>query len=163
MGSGILELAVVVLLATALGIAARFLNQPIILAYLAAGAVIGYFGFFHLAEGETFQVFADLGIMFLLFLVGLEINYTSIRVSGRASVFVGLGQILFTFGLGFFISTVLGFGAVEAAYIAVALTFSSTIIVVKLLSDKKDLNSLYGRISIGFLLVQDFVAILILI
>jgi len=76
---------------------------------------------------------------------------------------VGLGQIVFTFGIGFLIATYLGFATVVAFYIAIALTFSSTIVVVKMLSEKKDLSTLYGRVAIGVLLVQDFVAILVLI
>ncbi len=163
MATGIVELAIVVLAASLLGILAMILRQPIILAYLAAGALIAYFDFFNLANKETFQIFSDLGIMFLLFLVGLELNYTSLRIFGKASVLVGLGQIIFTFALGFLIALKLGFSALAATYIALALTFSSTIIVVKLLSDKKELSSLYGRISVGYLLVQDFIAILILI
>ncbi len=158
-----MELAIVVFVAAALGIIARALRQPIILAYLAAGILIAYFDFFNLANQETFRIFSDLGIMFLLFLVGLELNYASLRISGKASVLVGLGQIAFTFLIGFLIASQMGFSYFSSAYIAIALTFSSTIIIVKLLSDKKDLSSLYGRISIGFLLVQDFVAILILI
>lgn len=158
------ELAMVVLLAAGLGVLARILRQPTILGYLASGALIGAFGFLNLSDEATFRVFSDLGIMFLLFLVGLEINYTSLRLVGAVSLLVGLGQVVFTFGIGYLIAVFfLGFGALAASYIAIALTFSSTIIVVKLLADKKDLNSLYGRISVGFLLVQDFVAVLILI
>src|SRR3989344_5383064 len=99
---------------------------------------------------------------FLLFLVGLEVNYKSVRLVGKASLAVGLLQILFTFVIGYGIASFLGFSVIEAVYISIALTFSSTIIVVKLLSEKKQINSLYGRISIGLLLVQDFVAIFIL-
>ncbi len=163
MTDGILELAIVVILAAALGIAARLLKQPIVLAYIATGIVIGVFGFFNLSDKEIFKTFSDLGIMFLLFLVGLEINYTSLRLVGKPSVIVGLGQIIFTFIFGFFIALFFDYNYLHSAYIAIALTFSSTIIVVKLLSEKKDLNSLYGKISIGFLLIQDLVAILILI
>ncbi|OGG38026.1 hypothetical protein A2116_00985 [Candidatus Jorgensenbacteria bacterium GWA1_49_17] len=163
MATGVLELAIVVLVAAVLGILARVLRQPIILAYLAAGILIAYFDFFNLADKETFRIFSDLGIMFLLFLVGLELNYSSLLISGKAAVLVGLGQTVFTFFIGLLIAVQLGFGYLPAAYIAIALTFSSTIIVVKLLSDKKDLSSLYGRISIGSLLIQDFVAILLLI
>ncbi len=163
MTAGVLELAIVVLAAAVLGILARVLRQPIILAYLAAGILIAYFDFFNLADKETFRVFSDLGIMFLLFLVGLELNYSSLIAFGRASVLIGLGQTVFTSLIGFSIAVGLGFGYLPAAYIAIALTFSSTIIIVKLLSDKKDLSSLYGRLSIGSLLIQDFVAILLLI
>ncbi|MBI4114687.1 MAG: cation:proton antiporter [Candidatus Niyogibacteria bacterium] len=163
MTGGIVEIAIVIVIAALLGILAAILRQPLVLAYLATGAVIGYFGFLNVTDKEFFRVFSDLGIMFLLFLVGLEINYTSLRLVGKTSLIIGLGQIIFTSLIGFGIATLLGFEMLPALYIAVALTFSSTIIVIKILSDKKDLNSLYGKISIGFLLVQDFVAILILI
>lgn len=160
---GLFELAVVILLAAALGVVTKLLRQPIILAYLIAGLLISFFGFTHLVSQETFQIFSHLGVMFLLFLVGLELNYISLRLVGKTSILIGLGQIAFTSLFGYFIALLLGFVPLQAIYIAVALTFSSTIIVVKLLSDKKDLNSLYGKISVGFLLVQDFVAILILL
>lgn len=163
MGSGIFELAIVIVIAAGLGITAKLLKQPIILAYIITGIVIGYFGFFHLDNKEVFQVFSDLGIMFLLFLVGLEINFTSLKLVGKTSLIVGLSQIAFTFIIGFIISLIFNFSYLHSAYIAIALTFSSTIIIVKLLSEKRAMNSLYGKISIGFLLVQDFVAILILI
>ncbi|MEE8131761.1 MAG: cation:proton antiporter [Candidatus Paceibacterota bacterium] len=163
MASGIIELAIVIVIAAGLGIAAKLLKQPIILAYIITGIIIGYFGFFHLDNKEIFRVFSDLGIMFLLFLVGLEINFTSLRLVGRTSLIVGMGQIIFTFIVGFLIALLFDFTYLHSAYIAIALTFSSTIIIVKLLSEKRDLNSLYGKISIGFLLVQDFVAILLLV
>src|SRR3989344_42754 len=117
MTTTLFELAMVVLLATGLGIVAKVLRQPTILGYLVAGALIGAFGFLDLSDEKTFRVFSDLGIMFLLLLVGL-------------------GQIVFTFGLGYGIAVFLfGFDPLAASYIAIALTFSSTIIVVKLLAD----------------------------
>jgi Kef-type K+ transport system membrane component KefB len=160
---GINELAIAIALACGLGFIAKLLKQPLIVAYLASGALISYLGLFDLLSQETFHVFADLGIMFLLFLVGLEINFNSLRLVGKTSLIIGLGQILFTAGIGFAIAMLLGFAALPSAYIAVALTFSSTIIIIKLLSDKKDINSLYGKISIGMMLVQDAVAIFILL
>lgn len=163
MASGFLELALIVCLAAALGYLARALRQPAILGYLAAGAILGIFESSRLLNFDTFQVFSDLGIMFLLFLVGLEINYTQLRLVGRSALIVGLGQIIFTFLVGYGVCWLLGFAPLPAAYISIALTFSSTIIIVKLLSDKKDLNSLYGKMSVGILLVQDIVAVLILV
>ena len=163
MSPSIFELATVILVAACLSMLARFFRQPLILAYLATGILIGSFSFFNIINLDIFYIFSDLGIMFLLFLVGLEMNITSIKLSGKTSLIVGLGQIIFTFGIGFFIATLFNFNYLQAAYIAIALTFSSTIIIVKLLSEKNDLNSLYGRISIGFLLVQDFIAIIILL
>ncbi len=158
-----IELAFIMVAAAALGIAAKLLKQPLLLAYLGTGALIGYFSLLHVTERETFLLFSDLGIMFLLFLVGMEINYPSLRAVGRASFIVGIGQVIFTFAIGFLLALSFQFSFLTSAYIAIALTFSSTIIIVKLLSDKKDTNSLYGKISIGMLLVQDFIAILLLI
>ncbi|MEK7615865.1 MAG: cation:proton antiporter [Patescibacteria group bacterium] len=157
------ELALVVIVAALLAIVMRMLKQPLVLAYLATGLLFSALGLYHIASNESFSLLSDLGVMFLLFLVGLEINYTSIKMVGKTAVLLGLGQILLTFGVGFVIALLFHFSTLTAAYIAIALTFSSTIIVVKLLSEKKDLNSLYGKISIGFLLVQDFVAILLLV
>ena len=163
MSNGIFELSIVILIAAGLGILARMLKQPIILAYIFSGIAIGFFGFFHLTNKDLFQTFSELGLMFLLFLIGLEINYSSLRLVGRDSVLVGLAQIVFTFIPGFYLAKFFNFNNLQAAYIAICLAFSSTIIVIKLLSEKKQTSSLYGKISIGFLLVQDFIAILILI
>lgn len=163
MTSGLLELAIVILIAAGLGVIAKLFKQPIVLAYLITGVVIGYFGFFNFTNKEIFKTFSDLGIMFVLFLVGLEINYTSLRLVGKPSLIIGFAEIIFTFIAGFLIALFFGFNNLTSAYIAIALTFSSTVIVVKILSEKKDLNSLYGKLSIGILLVQDFLAILLLI
>ncbi len=150
-------------LSGALAVLARIFKQPLILAYLATGAIISYFGFVDVVGKDIFQVFSDLGIMFLLFLVGLEINYASLRLVGKTSLIVGLGQILLTTLGGYGLARWLNFDTMSSLYIAIALTFSSTIIIIKLLSDKRDLNSLYGKISVGLLLVQDIVAILIIV
>ncbi|MEY4731429.1 MAG: hypothetical protein RL681_375, partial [Candidatus Parcubacteria bacterium] len=163
MTAGIFELAVVMLMAAALGVVAKFLRQPVVLAYLATGALLAYLGWTKLIDHETFQVFSDLGIMFLLFLVGLEVNWDSLRVVGRSAVLLGFGQVFVTFGLGYGIAWLFGFPAIHAAYIAFALTISSTVIVVKLLSEKRDLHSLSGRLAVGILIVQDIAAILLLV
>lgn len=163
MSTGFFELALIIGVAGLLGILMRLLRQPLLLAYLATGLLLSGLGFYEITSKEAFGLFSELGIMFLLFLVGLEINYTSLRTVGPTSVVVGLGQIVITFLIGWLVSLGLGFDALTGAYIAIALTFSSTIIIVKLLTEKRDLHSLYGKISIGFMLVQDLVAILILI
>lgn len=161
--TGLTELGLIILIATAFGILARLLRQPTVLAYLVAGAFLGYFGMAGMAGQDTFRLLSDLGIMFLLFLVGLEINYSSLRLVGRSALLLGLGQVAFTAILGFGLVRLMGFTTISAAYLSAALTFSSTVIVVKLLSDKRDLHSLYGKISVGVLLVQDAVAILLLV
>lgn len=163
MGTGIIELAVVVFIATVLGVIVRMLKQPLILAFIGTGIIISHLGFFHLNDAETLRIFSDLGIMFLLFLVGLEIDFRSLKLIGKPSMIIGAAQIISTFILGFILSSALAFTPIQAAYIAIALTLSSTVIVVKLLSEKKETGSLYGKISVGLLLIQDLVVILILV
>lgn len=163
MTSGIVELAIILITASILGIVARIFKQQIILAYIIVGILVGYTGFLDLTNESVFHVFSELGIMFLLFLIGLEINYSSLRLVGKPSLIVGLGQIAVTFVAGFAIAYLFHYPLLVSAYIAIILTFSSTVIVVKLLSEKEDLHSLYGKITIGTLLVQDLIAILLLI
>ena len=162
MGDGIFDLAVVITIAAILSVIVKLLKQPLVVAYLLTGIIIAWLGYFHLGEHEVFKVFSEMGIMFLLFLVGLEINYSSLRLVGKATLLVGLGQIILTFGLSFGLACLLGFDYLSAVYLGIALTFSSTIIVIKLLGDRQDLHSFYGKISVGVLLAQDVVAILLL-
>jgi Kef-type K+ transport system membrane component KefB/voltage-gated potassium channel Kch len=163
MTAGLFELAIVVLIAAVLGFFAKILRQPIVLAYLVTGIIVGYLNFFNVQSTAAFHIFSDLGIMFLLFLVGLEINYASLRIVGKTSAIIGVSQVALTTAAGYGLAHLLGFPPIQAGYLAVAFTLSSTIIVVKLLSEKRDLNSLYGRITVGILLVQDFCAILLLV
>ncbi|WKZ28642.1 MAG: cation:proton antiporter [Patescibacteria group bacterium] len=158
-----LELTLVLALATGFGMLARWLRQPTILGYIATGLIVGPLGLLQLNSPETLDAMAELGITFLLFLVGMEMRFKDLKHVGKAALLTGIGQIVFTFVIGYGLTRLLGYGELAALYIAVALTFSSTIIVVKLLSEKRELESLHGKIVIGFLLVQDFVALLFLI
>ena len=155
------QIAFLLVAAAISGIVAKALKQPLILGYLLAGLLLSSLGF--VGDIEVFSGLGQIGVALLLFLVGLEMNLKELPSIGKVALITGLGQIIFTSGIGFFLSLVLGFSVIASVYISIALTFSSTIIIVKLLSEKKDLDSLYGKISIGFLLVQDFVAILILV
>jgi Kef-type K+ transport system membrane component KefB len=120
-------------------------------------------GLIKLDSGNVMHSLGQIGVTLLLFMLGLEIRLSKIRSVGKVALITGVGQILFTTAVGFVICVALGFSQLASLYMALALTFSSTIIIVKLLSDKKDLNSLYGKIAVGVLLVQDFVAIIALI
>lgn len=140
-----------------------FFKQPSILAYILVGLILGPFGYYGLHQGDTLNGLAQIGITLLLFMVGLELDVAQVKRLGKTALVAGLGQILFTSLIGFTLVRALGFSAVPAAYIAIALTFSSTIVVVKLLGEKHDLQSLYAKISIGIFLVQDFAAIFVLI
>lgn len=159
-----LQIGLILSLAVVLAFFAKSLRLPTLLAYIVTGILVGFSGVFQGEETRINLLFlSELGITFLLFLVGLELRFSDIKYIGKAATYTGLGQIIFTAGIGFFLSRALGFGSLESIYIATALTFSSTIIVVKLLTEKRDLDSLYGKITVGFLLVQDFVAIAALI
>lgn len=139
------------------------MKQPIIIGYILAGVIISPFLIKFGATTEVIDTFSKFGIAFLLFIVGLHLNPKVIKEIGLASLFIGLGQIILTFGLGFLIAwKVIGFSTVASAYVGIALAFSSTIIVMKLLSDKRHLDSLYGKISIGILIIQDLVAVAVL-
>jgi Kef-type K+ transport system membrane component KefB len=157
------DISIVLVLATTIAIIFKFLKQPPTLAYILAGVILGPLALIKLFEPQSLESFADIGITLLLFMLGLELKISELLEVGKTALITGIGQIVFTAVIGFLISIGLGFDTITSIYLSIGLTFSSTIIIVKLLSDKKDLNSLYGRISIGFLLVQDFVAILALI
>ncbi len=157
------EIGLVIVLAALLGIIARTLKQPTILAYFATGMIVAAIGAIDANSRDILEVMATFGVTFLLFLVGLEMRFSNFKGIGKAALLTAIGQIVFTALIGYGIVRLFGFNPLTGFYIAVALTFSSTIIIVKLLSEKKDLQSLYGRIVVGFLIVQDVVAIMTLI
>src|SRR3989344_2067082 len=157
-----LQLSLVLVLATILGIGAKALKQPLILAYIFTGVVISLFGIFKQIDHGALDIFSNLGIAFLLFLVGIELKIDDLKLVGRTAILTGLAQIFFTALVGFILIAGLGFGPIASAYMAIAITFSSTVIIIKLLTEKHDLKSLYGKVTVGYLLVQDFAAILAL-
>ena len=139
------------------------LKQPLIIAYIISGLIVGPYFLNLLQSKETLELFSSIGVALLLFIIGLGLNPRVVKDVGKIALITGIGQIVFTFAIGIGLATALGFPLITAAFIAAALTFSSTIIVLKLLSDKKELNHLHGKVSIGFLLVQDIVAAIILV
>ena len=154
------QIALFLTVAATAGVVAKLLRQPLLIGYLVAGIVLAFTGV--ISDGHSIESLAQIGVTLLLFLLGLEMNMVDLRSVGKVALITGLGQIIITSLLGYFIARLFGFTNISSVYIAVSLTFSSTIIMVKLLSEKKDLSSLYGKIAIGFLLVQDVVAVLIL-
>lgn len=158
-----IQFGLIILVVLGISILMRLLKQPLIIGYILAGILVGPLFFDFVQGSETLNLFSEMGIAFLLFIVGLHLSPKVIKEVGKISLITGLGQIIFTAFLGYFIGLLLGFSTLTSIYIATALTFSSTIIIMKLLSDKDALEKLYGKISIGFLLVQDFVAIFILV
>ena len=157
-----IEISLIIALTILISGVLNFLKQPLIIGYIVAGIIAGPSVFNFITSSETLGIFSHIGIAFLLFTIGLSLDTKSIQKVGKVSLITGLGQVIFTSFIGFFIALALGFETISAVYISVALTFSSTIIIMKLLSDKGDAQCLYGRISIGFLLVQDLIVILVL-
>lgn len=152
--------------AAVLLVLARRVAVPNIVVYIVGGLLLGpLLGLVETDEttgADALYVLTHVGIALLLFLVGLELSFDKIKDIGKVAVFAGVGQIVFTAFFGFLFAIPLGFSVMEAAVIAIALTFSSTVVVVKLLRQKGELLSLYGRIAVGIFLVQDLAVILAL-
>ena len=136
------------------------LRQPVLIAYIVVGIAVGPAGFGLVTAHDQIDLLAQVGVAVLLFAVGLKLDLHHIRHIGPVALATGLGQLAFTIVIGFGLTLALGKGWLEALYVAVALTFSSTIIIVKLLSDKRELDSLHGRIAVGFLIVQDLAVVI---
>lgn len=163
MSSLFLEFSFVFLFVFILAYLLSKLKQPPIIGYIFAGILLGPMFFDMLTQNGLYEMFSHIGISFLLFLVGIHLNISLIKEVGTVALLTGIGQIFFTVIFGILLASLLGFSMNTAIILAIGLAFSSTIIIVKLLSDKNALETLYGKISLGFLLVQDFVAVLILL
>jgi Kef-type K+ transport system membrane component KefB/Trk K+ transport system NAD-binding subunit len=157
------EIALTLLAAAIVGALGTWLRQPLIVSFIAVGILVGPAGVGLITQHEEIELLASIGIALLLFVVGLKLDVHTIRTLGPVALATGIGQIVFTSVIGFGIAVALGMEALTALYVAVALTFSSTIIIVKLLSDKREIDALHGRIAVGFLIVQDLAVILAMI
>ncbi len=153
------EFSLLLLLSAIVGMVALLLRQPVLIAYIALGLIVGPAGLHLVSAHDQIDLLAQIGVTVLLFIVGLKLDWQHVRHIGPVALATGLGQLFFTIVIGFLILLALDKSWVEALYVAVALTFSSTIIIVKLLSDKRELDSLHGRIAVGFLIVQDLAVV----
>jgi Kef-type K+ transport system membrane component KefB len=157
------EFTLILLLAAVVGGIGQLFKQPLIVMFIFLGIIVGPTVLDIVKSKDNIHLLADIGIAVLLFIVGLKLDLRLIKSTGKIALLTGLGQVIFTSVIGYFIGVLLEFSPMHSFYIAVALTFSSTIIIVKLLSDKKEIDSLHGQISIGFLIVQDMVVIFVMI
>ena len=152
------DIGFIVILSTLLAYIARLIRQPLIPAYVIAGIILGpYLGF--ITNFDIISNLSEIGIAFLLFIVGLEIDIKKLKDVGLVASLGGAIQIVSVFALTFIISILMGFFTIESVYLGLIVAFSSTIVVVKLLSDKREVDTLHGRIIIGILLLQDIFAI----
>ncbi len=157
------QIALVILVAGMLSLLAARLRQPLIIAYIITGVLVGPGLLALVSSTETFTAMSQIGIAFLLFIVGLNLNWRQIKDVGRVAALAGFAQVICTSLIGFGIGRLVGFPLGTSLFVAIAFSFSSTIIIIKLLSDKEDLDRLYGRIAVGMLIVQDIIAMFILL
>jgi Kef-type K+ transport system membrane component KefB len=153
------EFALLLLISATAGAIAVRLRQPALIAYIVVGLLAGPAALGLVSAQDQVDLLAQVGVAVLLFVVGLKLDLHHIRHIGPVALATGLGQLTFTIIVGYAITRGLGRAPLEALYVAVALTFSSTIIIVKLLSDKREIDSLHGRIAVGFLIVQDLAVV----
>jgi Kef-type K+ transport system membrane component KefB/voltage-gated potassium channel Kch len=160
------DITLCILFAWMLGLSAHFFRQPLILAYLIAGFAIGPFGLGWVRSQESIAVIAELGLIFMLFMIGLEIDLKKVVRAGRVILLAAGGQIVGGCLLGIAVFVAAGFplgaGRFDAVYLTVACALSSTVIIVKVLYDKRELDTLPGRITLGILVLQDVFVILFL-
>jgi len=156
------ELVAILLLAFIVGLVAARFRQPTIIAFVATGVLVGPSGLGWVRAAEEIHILSEIGLAILLFVVGLKLDLHLVRSVGSVAAIVGITQVVLTAVGGFAISLLLGQNTITSVYLGLAVAFSSTVIVVKMLSDKRDIGSLYGRIALGILIVQDIMVVLAL-
>lgn len=161
MQSMFFDIGFIVIISTLFAYIARLLKQPLILAYVLAGILLGpYLGV--ITDLNSIKSLSEIGIAFLLFIVGLEIDIKKLKDVGHVATVGGMLQMVIVFALAFAVTILIGMKSTEALYFGLIIAFSSTMVVVKLLSDKREVDTLHGRIIIGILLLQDIIAILVM-
>jgi len=160
----IVDIALCIIAAWVVAVAGQLVRQPLLMAYLLAGFAIGPHGFKWVYEPHSIETIASIGLILLLFMIGLEMDLNKMFSAGKAITITAAAQIFGCVALGWLFFRLPGFGGnwLEAFYLAVAAAMSSTIIIVKILHDKHELETLAGRITLGVLVLQDLVTILFL-
>lgn len=158
-----IQLAVILTLSSVLGFITYKLKLPLLIAYLLGGVIISAAVAFDVSESLALSFLPDIGIAFVLFLVGMELDLRELKNFGKQILIAGILQIIITGTLGTYFAQSFGFNLQESIMLGIGLSFSSTLVVVKLLLDRKDLTSLYGKLCVGVLLLEDLVAVVILL
>ena len=158
----LIEIGIIIILATIVAFVIKLIRQPLIPAYIIAGILIGPVGFGLIQDPTLVKILSELGIAFLLFVVGLEISFKKLKYVGLPATLIGLFEVLIIYLITFFIAINTGFTVFESMIMGLVLAFSSTMVVIKLLSDREQLDTLHGRIILAILLVQDIIVILAL-
>lgn len=157
------ELSIVILVTAVVSIIMKLLRQPLILGYILAGLLVGPSVFNLIHSVELFETFSSLGIALLLFIIGLGMNISELRKLGKVVPTIAAVSFFSITLLGIASSSLMGFSTTEALLIGLAMFFSSTIIIIKILSDKREQSRLHGQIAIGVILVEDIIATFVLL
>ena len=157
------EFTAILLIATIVSVIARVLRQPQVIGYIVTGVIVSPFVFGAVKSHEMIGFLSEIGVALLLFIVGIHLSPREARQVGGKAVIAGFVQVVLTAAAGTGIAVLLGLGLVPALYLGLGLSFSSTIIVLKLLTDRGETDTLHGRISIGVLLTQDLIAVIALL
>jgi CPA2 family monovalent cation:H+ antiporter-2 len=157
------DLLIVLATAIAGGMLARFLRLPVLLGYLAGGIAVGPFGLGFVQDPDSISYLAEIGVVLLLFAIGLEFSIKELLRLGRIAIIGGLAQILLTAAAGFGLGKVAGLGTTGAVFFGFIIALSSTMVVLKLLMERGELDTTHGRIMLGILLVQDLSVVPIMV
>ncbi len=156
------DFALLIVAAAALSYLARLTKQPTIVAYVLTGVIVGPIGLGIVTEDRLIEVISELGLGFLLFLLGIEMRFERIREVLRPVGVIAVGQAILQAVVSTTVALALGFTLFQSLMIALATTFGATPIIVKVLGDKDDLKALYGRVDIGILIFQDIYLVMAL-
>ncbi len=157
-----LDLAIILLAATVAGFLAKQTGQPTIIAYILAGVVVGPVGLGIVEVTELTETLSELGLAFLLFLLGIKMRIDEIRHILAPIVKISLPQMAGVAAVGTGVSLALGFDTIESVIIGLAVMYSSTAVVIKMLTDLDETTTLHGKMDVGILLMQDVVVVIIL-
>lgn len=157
-GDAFIQLSIVIVLAAVVAVAMRLLRQPLIIGHIITGIIVGPSLLALIDDRSSFEVYSEIGIALLLFIIGLELNAAVIRRLGRVVVLSAFALLITVGGTGFLAAQLFNFNRTEAIILGLALFFSSTIIIAKVLSDKRELTRLHGQIAIGIILIDDIIA-----
>lgn len=158
----LVDLGIIIIAATFISIVVRLLKQPLVLGYILGGIIVGPQILNYVKNSQAVLVLSELGIAFLLFIIGMELDLKKIAKTGMISSILGIVQVILTASIGFLASYFMGFSIIESFYLGIIVAFSSTMIVIKLLVDKKELESIHGELILGIMLIQDIIAIIVL-
>ena len=157
-----LQLSFIIVVGAVVSMIMRLLRQPLMLGYILTGLLVGPAAF-NLIHTNTFNDFASIGITLLLFIIGLGMNVSVIKKLGSTIFLATIAELTSVGIVGFLVASALGFSHIAALIIGLSLFFSSTIIIVKILTDKKEQSRLHGQIAIGIVLFDDIIATIALL